>query len=98
MIREGKQAIVIYAKHGEVISPVEASVAAVQDAAVRQVNIRKQEKAKILPALFQSVKNTKTLQGKTVLCAGDKVPLKAAACKPVSEDITLQSLFFNKKF
>lgn len=96
MIRQGKQAKVTYAKHGKVISPVEASVGTVQDAAVTQANIRKQEKAKISSALFQSVKSTKTVQGKTILCTGERLPLKAAACKTVSEDITLQSLFSDK--
>lgn len=97
MIREGKQAKVTYAKHGEVISPVEASVGVVQDAAVTQANIKKQEEAKISSALFQNVKKTKAMQGKTTLCTGEKLPLKAIACKTVSEDITLQSLFPDKK-
>jgi len=97
MIREGKQAKVTYAKHGEMISPVEASVGTVQDAAVTQANIRKQEKAKVLSPLFQSVKNTETMEGKTVLCKESKVSLKAVNCKSVSEDITLQSLFSDKK-
>lgn len=97
MIRDGKQAKVTYAKHGNVISPVEAAVNTVQNAAVAQVNIRKQEKAKVSSALPQSVKSTKAIPGKLTLCTGNRVPLKVAACKTVSEDITLQSLFSDKK-
>ena len=57
MIREGKQAKVTYAKHGEVISPV----------------------------------------GEAVLCNESRMSLKAVNCKSVSEDITLQALFPDKK-
>ena len=87
MIRDGKQAKVTYAKHGNVISPVEAAVHTVQNAAVAQVS----------SALPQSVKSTKAIPGKPALCTGNRVPLKVAACKTVSEDITLQSLFSDKK-
>ena len=97
MIREGKQAKVTYAKHGEVISPVEASVGTVQDAAVTQANIRKQEKAKVSSASFQSVKSTEATEGKAVLCNENRMFLKAVNCKSVSEDITLQALFPDKK-
>ena len=89
MIRDGKQAKVTYAKHGNVISPVEAAVHTVQNAAVAQ--------AKVSSALPQSVKSTKAIPGKPALCTGNRVPLKVAACKTVSEDITLQSLFSDKK-
>lgn len=97
MVREGKQAKVTYAKHGEVILPIEASVGTVQDAAITQANIRKQEKAKVSSALFQSVKNMEAMEGKAVLCDESRVPLKVVNCKSVSADITLQALFPDKK-
>ncbi|RKI38794.1 hypothetical protein D7V86_16570 [bacterium D16-51] len=97
MIREGKKAEVIYAKHGEAVSPVRASVHTVQDATVTKVNIKKQAKANISKVLPQSVKNTEALRGKAVLCKGDSVPLETVTCKTVTEDITLQMLFSDKK-
>lgn len=96
MVREGKKAEVIYAKHGEAVSPVKASVHAVQDAAVTKANVKKQEKANISEASLQSVKNTEALQGKAVLCTGGSVPLETVTCKTVTEDITLQMLFPEK--
>lgn len=93
MIRKGKQAKIIYAKRGEVISPIAACTKTVQNAVVIPVELKGQKQAEILSVLPESTRFKEALSGKTVSCSADKPNIKTVTCKDVKKDITIKTLF-----